>query len=175
MTTRVLSQPIDRHRNAATKEPVAKQWFSLFNELRTHHSIENEQIYNMDEKDFILGIMQCLMVLIPIDQKQAFIHEDSNREWISIIKCVNAGSNSRPLTSFIIFKGKIQQSTWFDNLTDKNAKIATSEKGWTDKEIGLDCLVVTVCSPTCKTLVSLECRVPLDTEHNQLISVPNIG
>ena len=112
----VLSLPIDRHRFAATKESTAKQWFTLYNQLRTEHSIPEYQIYNMDEKDFMMGIMQRTHVLILLSQKQAFIRQDGNREWISIIKCIWGGIDPEALPPFIILKGKQQQSTWWDGI-----------------------------------------------------------
>jgi hypothetical protein len=68
-----FSQPIDRHRASATKKSVAKQWFSLFHQIRIEYSIADEDIYNMDEKGFMIGIMQRSHILILIQQKQAFI------------------------------------------------------------------------------------------------------
>ena len=136
----VLSQPIDRHRIAATKESTAKQWFSLYDQLRTEHSIPEYQIYNMDEKGFMMGIMQRSHVLIPLSQKQAFIRQDGNREWISVIECIRGGIDSEALPSFIILKGKQQQSVWWDAIQDPDTKIATSQKGWTDNMLALDWL-----------------------------------
>jgi hypothetical protein len=64
----------------------------------------------MDKKGFMIGVMQRTYVLIPVQQKQAFIRQDSNREWISVIKCVRGGNDSKAIAPFIILKGKRQQA-----------------------------------------------------------------
>ena len=61
----------------------------------------------MDEKGFMMGIIQRTHVLILIQQKQAFIRQDGNREWISVIKCVRGGNTAKAIAPFIIIKGKL--------------------------------------------------------------------
>lgn len=56
-----------------------------------------------------MGVVQRTHVLIPIQQKQAFIRQDGNREWISVIKCVRGDLNSEAVVPFIILKDKLQQ------------------------------------------------------------------
>ncbi len=136
-----LSQPIDRHRVSATKESITKQWFTLFHRIRTEHSIMDEDIYNMDEKGFMMEITQRTHVLIPIQQKQAFVRQDSNREWISVIECVRGGNNSEDIAPFIILKSKRQQAVWWDSIRDPDTKIAISEKGWTDNILAMNWLI----------------------------------
>ena len=94
----------------------------------------------MDEKGFMMGVTQRTHVLIPIQQKQAFIRQDDNREWISVIECVQEGNSAKAIAPFIIFKGKRQQSTQWDSIQDTDIKIATSEKGQTDKKLTLNWL-----------------------------------
>ncbi len=136
-----LSQPIDRHRVSATKESIAKQWFTLFHRIRTEHSIMDEDIYNMDEKGFMMGITQRTHVLISIQQKQAFVRQDGNREWISVIECVRGGNDSEAIAPFIILKGKRQQAVWWDSIRDPDTKIAISEKGWIDNILAMNWLI----------------------------------
>jgi hypothetical protein len=93
------------------KESTAKQWFTLFHQVRTEHSITDDNIYNIDEKGFMMGIMQRSCVLIPIDQKQAFIRQDGNRVCISIIECIKEGDDCQAIPTFIIFKGKHHQES----------------------------------------------------------------
>jgi hypothetical protein len=58
-----FSRPIDRHRASAMKVTVAKQWFDLFHRIRTEHSITDENIYNIDEKGFMIEAIQKTYVL----------------------------------------------------------------------------------------------------------------
>jgi hypothetical protein len=44
------------------------------------NAITDENIYNMDEKGFMMGAIQRSCVLIPIEQKRAYVQQDRNRE-----------------------------------------------------------------------------------------------
>jgi DDE superfamily endonuclease len=134
-----LSQPVQRSRGAVTKEPAAKQWFTLFHELRTEHGIQDEQIYNMDEKGLMLGPVQRSTVLVSMEQKQAYIRDGGKQEWVSIIECVKGGVNCKAISPFIISRSKRHQSAWFDG-SNSNARVDQREKVWTDKEISLNWL-----------------------------------
>ena len=56
----------------------------------------------MDKKGFSIGAIQRSHVLILVTEREAFLRQDDNREWISIIKCISGIGQA--LLSFIIFK-----------------------------------------------------------------------
>ncbi len=133
---RVIARGLDRTRASATlKIETLNEYFELYASLRQKYNIETEDIYNMDEKGFCMGAIQRSYVLIPVSEKEAFLRQDGNREWVSVIETISASGESLP--SYIIFKAAYQQSTWFEKLNNSSAKIATSSKGWTDNQLAL--------------------------------------
>ncbi len=89
----------------------------------------------MDEKGFSMGAIQRANVVISVTERDAFLRQDGNREWVSIIEIISASGES--LSSYIIFKATYQQNSWHQQLDSQYSKIATSPKGWTDNQLGL--------------------------------------
>jgi hypothetical protein len=96
-------------------------------------------MYNLDEKGFIIGIIQRTRRIVPISQlkrnrvKGAL--QDGSREFITILACVSAvGERLPPSLIYKSTSGDLQD-TWLDDVdeTDKSkrAYFRASEKGWT--------------------------------------------
>ena len=60
----------------------------------------------MDEKGFAMG-MQSKLRIICFKEHRPLLTADENREWISLIECVNILDEM--LKIWIIFKGKFKQ------------------------------------------------------------------
>ena len=125
--------PLDEERAAAQDPEILSDWFHLFRKTLDECEVLDEDIYNMDEKGFMLGVIGKVKVMISRHEKKQYMTQYGNREWVSIIEAVSAtGKVIRP---FIIFKGVNQQKAWHDAYPE--ASIACSLNGWTDNEIGL--------------------------------------
>ena len=132
------SRTLDQERLFAENEEIFQHWFDLFLSMKEKHGILDEDIYNMDEKGFMMGVAASAKVVISKHEKQAFSAQSGNREWVSLIESICTTGRSLPL--FVIFKGVNKQKAWYDALEDIDTEIATSENGWTDNELGLDWL-----------------------------------
>ena len=132
------SRTLDQERLFAENEEIFKHLSELFLSVKQKHGILDEDIYNMDEKGFMMGVAASAKVVIPKHEKQAFSAQSGNREWVSLIEAISATGRSLPL--FVIFKGVNKLKAWFDVLEDIHSQIATSENGWTDNELGVDWL-----------------------------------
>jgi hypothetical protein len=65
--------------------------------------------------------------------------QPGNREWITVIEGINAEGQSIP--PFIIDAGKDQLANWYQECDlPGDWVIALSEKGWTNNQLGLDCI-----------------------------------
>jgi len=82
----------------------------------------------------MMGVMYHQYIFVPAHQKIAYIRQDGSREWISVVEAVSAAGIILP--TFAIVKGVYHQKTWFDALTEPQAVIATSPKGWTSTDLG---------------------------------------
>ena len=88
----------------------------LFLSTKQKHGILYEDIYNMDEKGFMMGVAGSAKVIISKHEKQAFSAQSGNREWVSLIEAI--GTTGRSLPLFVIFKGVNKQKAWYDVLND---------------------------------------------------------
>jgi len=63
-----------------------------------------------------------------------------NREWVTIIECINALGVVIPL--LVIFEAVMHQAAWYkDDIIPHNWSIGVSDNGWTTNEIGLTWLI----------------------------------
>jgi len=79
------------------------------------------------------GIGDNTTVIVSKKEIAAYSIQPGNREWVSIIECINATDYSLP--PYIIFEGKQIQESWIDGQIDKRTVIQVSPNGWTDQEI----------------------------------------
>ena len=101
--------------------------------MKKQYNISDQDIYNMDEKGFMQGVVGKLKVMISKYKRKAYMTQCGNREWVSLIECVSVGG--RVLSPYIIFKAAVHQRAWFNAYPE--AHIAISPNGWTDNKIGL--------------------------------------
>ena len=83
------------------------------------------------------GIAQ-VKVVIPRREEEAISCQPGNREWVTVIEAISGAEELLP--AFVIFEGKKVQDQWVNLKMDERMKIAVSEKGWTDSELGLEWL-----------------------------------
>jgi hypothetical protein len=106
------------------------------------YRITAENIYNFDEKGFIIGFSRSLKRIMARDAldsgRISKNKQDGNREFISVLACISAiGKWIPPL---LIYKGESNDlmSTWVDDVTtDSKAHFTTSANGWSNNAIGL--------------------------------------
>ena len=125
--------PLDKERALAQDSAILSTWFELFLRIKTEYKVEDEDIWNMDEKGVMLGVVPKLKVMISRHEKNKHMTQYGSHEWVSLLECISI--SGRALRSWIIFKAAVQQKAWNDAYPE--AHISTSEKGWTDNEIYL--------------------------------------
>jgi len=129
--------PIDKERAMAQNPEILSGWFNLYLQTKTTYEVDERDIYNMDEKGFMQGVIAKYKVMVSkYDKKKAYMTQCGNREWVSLIECVSMDGRSLP--PWIIFKGKLIQKAWKEAL--KSGEITVSENGWTDNSIGYEWL-----------------------------------
>ena len=106
------------------------------------YRITAENIYNFDEKGFIMGFARSLKRIMAREALQSGritkAKQDGSREFISILACISAiGKWIPPL---LIYKGESGDliSSWVDDIiTNSKAHFTTSSNGWSNNAIGL--------------------------------------
>lgn len=112
--------------------------------IETYH-ITAENIYNWDEKGFLIGIANSTKRIVSLGalQKGQITHasQDGSREFISLLACICADQTYLPPA--LIYKGESYdlQDSWLEDFAEgEEAFFATSENGWTTDDLGLQWL-----------------------------------
>lgn len=114
------------------------------NEKIEKYNIEHMNIYNFDEKGFMVGIGQSTKRIAPIETLKAKMitaTQDGSCEFISLLAGICADETALPPT--LIYQGESGDmlDTWLEDLDENNtAYFVVSGKGWSNDEYGLDWL-----------------------------------
>lgn len=92
------------------------------------HNLQTEDIYNFDEKGFMLGMGHKVRAITTRGRNAGRLTQDGNRESVTIVETIGAdGSVPRPL---IIWKGKVHTHGMNASLVKQNrVAFTTSKKG----------------------------------------------
>jgi hypothetical protein len=103
--------------------------------MKIQYGILDEDIWNFDETGFQMGVIATARVVTGTDRAgRPRTVQPGNREWVTIIECINAlGGMIPPL---VIFEAVMHQAAWY-NTIPHDWSIGVSENGWTTNEIGL--------------------------------------
>jgi len=97
-------------RARSLNETNTSSFFSLLEETVKEFQIDDDDIYNMDEKGIQLGITGRVQTLVDRNQQSVNRVEDGNRELVTIIETVCAdGTALRPC---VVFKGTRRNLEW---------------------------------------------------------------
>ena len=100
---------------------------------RAKYGVADEDIYNMNEKDFAMSIADSSKVIVKRETISFNVHP-GNRDWVSLIECISSCGTVLPF--YIIFQGNQVQKDWLEIIADPLTTLQVSPNGWTDAEIG---------------------------------------
>jgi hypothetical protein len=113
----------------------------LFTGIEKHH-ITCENIYNWDEKGFIIGLTNHTHCIISLEALQSgrikYALTDGNCEFVSLLACICADGTKIPVG--LIYKGELHnlQDSWVEELEDRDeVYFAATANGWTCNSLGL--------------------------------------
>jgi hypothetical protein len=130
------SMQLDRQRAMENNLQSLRDYFRKLHRLMYKYRFQQENIYNMDEKGFILGYSAKAKVICRGGRRPPRITQDGTQELITVIECCSAGLKVLP--SFIIYKGAGQYMGWHSETSDPEAVFASSPNGWTDDLLGVE-------------------------------------
>jgi hypothetical protein len=96
------------------------------------YELRPEDIYNVDEKGFMIGMLNGLGIF----SKQKY-QNSGNREWITLIACICADGTSFPPGQFYqAISGDVQDS-WLQDFDPERhgCFFAASPSGWTNDKL----------------------------------------
>jgi len=133
-----FSAQLDRQRANAGDIHTIKDYFAKLIRLIRTRKLQRKDIFNMDEKGFIIGMSSKAKVICRAGRRPPWVTQDGMREMLTVIECCCAALYMLP--SFVIFKGAAQYMGWHTETSDPDAKFAYSPNGWTDDELALEWL-----------------------------------
>ena len=136
-----LSTQLERQRAYAKDPKLLQDYFGKLSRLIRRHGLRAFQIFNMDEKGFLMGKAARAKVLCRRGRRNPRVTHDGSRELVTVIETI-CGSGV-VLSPFVINKGAGHYMGWYKNLTmrEKGYKFSYSVKGWTDDELALEWLM----------------------------------
>ena len=129
----------DYQRAKCEDSGLIKSWFARVQETIQKYGILMEDIYNMDETGFQMGVTSTAKVVCGSETRQSHAKalQPGNREWVTAIVAINAAGWSLPPQ--IIFAAVNHQSLWYHDLPE-NYVLSVSKNGWTTDELGIEWL-----------------------------------
>ena len=91
-------------------------YFRRVNKIRQKWGIINEDFYNINEYGCAIGDKHLSRIIVLAEEKDAFIKIDGNRDWVIIIKYINAAG--RATAPFLIFKKASLLKDLYDIISD---------------------------------------------------------
>jgi hypothetical protein len=105
------------------------------------YNITAKNIYNWDEKGFLLGIASItkrIMTKEALKSSRIHVWQDGSREFISLLACICADGSHLPPS--LIYKGISHdlQDSWVEDLGDDTTYFAASKNGWSCNKLGVN-------------------------------------
>jgi hypothetical protein len=125
------------YQRAKCEDPeVINQWFNLVKNTIIKYGILEQDIYNFDETGFQMGVAHTVKVITASRHRTSRVRaiQPGNREWVTVIECINASGWTLP--PMIIFSGKVHQSQWYQDI-NPDWLIGLSDNGWTTNDLGV--------------------------------------
>lgn len=128
------TQKYDYQRAKREDPELIQNWFKHFTNIRQRYGILNEDIYNMDEAGFQMGVISTAKVICGSETRESKAKElqPGNREWATSIICVN--STGWALPPQIILAGKKHQPQWYSSIP-QGYRVSLSENGQITNEL----------------------------------------
>lgn len=140
------SAGLDHNRTRTDSAFKYTLYFELLARKIEQYRIEPRNIYNIDEKGFLIGILSKMKRIFTRrryeeGQVKQFI-QDGNREWITTLATICADGTA--LSPALIYQAVSRniQNTWLQDFDPKTHRcfFASSASGWTNDKIGLEWL-----------------------------------
>jgi len=164
----IYSRALDNDRAMNNNPVILRDFFTILDKVIKEFKIGPHNIYNMDEKGFLIGLIQrSLRVIEKSDEKAAFLRQPGSRETVTVIEAV--GIFAQDIPPIVIMKGEKHLYGWYHGKIPGHWTTAVSPNGWTDAYLGLQWLVRNFEPHTCPEDLS-EYRLLIFDGHDSHIT-----
>ncbi|KHN98366.1 transposase [Metarhizium album ARSEF 1941] len=130
-----LQKKIDSSRKASEDVTRALSYYNKLKEAIQQYGVPPEDIWNMDETGFRIGMGKDHLVVTKRRRAHLFSMPE-NRETATAIECISAGGKVIP--AFLILTGQKHMESWYRiKELEANTKITVSPTGFTNDEIAV--------------------------------------
>jgi hypothetical protein len=156
-----VSRFVNNHRDQLSSEYLAafdlcrkkadnwfmiNRYFNMIEEKFKKHEYRQENVYNMDEKGFLIGVVNKTRRIFTRSWKEQGklkgAAQDGNRTWVTLLACVCADGTSLPPTLIYPSESSEILDSWLDDYDPADGTYFTaSPTGWTNNEISLQWLM----------------------------------
>jgi len=100
------------------------------------YSIEPHNLYNMEEKGFLMGTAMRYKVICRSVRRTPKLTQDGSRDWVTVIEAISG--DGRALPPMVINKGTAHYMGSYAYLKKKHkAVFGVSPTGWSNEKLGL--------------------------------------
>lgn len=123
--------PLNKERALAKDPDIIRAYFELYRTTKDEFCIHNNNVYNMNEKGCIIGVISKNRAIVERKAKDAYIIQPGNQEWVSLIECICL--TRRLLSGWAIFKRKNIKKEWLEHFL--KSFVYTLKRGQTDNKL----------------------------------------
>lgn len=130
---------LEKQRKAAATRKLLERHLDLFDRAMKDNKIQVENLWNMDEKGFLMGQVNRVKVICKRGRGTPISQVDGSREWITVLEAVSATGISLP--ACIIWKGKYHLAgKYIPGIGQLGTRFACTPNGWTSNELAVEWL-----------------------------------
>jgi len=122
------SQTLEGNRASGLNPESVSSFYNNLQKLYTHRGYAPHQIWNCDESGAQAGRGGGGYVIAKRGSKIVHNIIPNQREWLTVLVCINANGESIP--SYYIFKGKRRSSDFLRKTGEKGATLSMQPKAW---------------------------------------------
>jgi len=133
------TQPIDIERKMAHDPHNIEIWFDRYRRVIERHGILFDDVWNMDETGFRVGIGRGDKVLA-LKHGKVYVPSETNRDCTTVVEAASGRGFSVP--PMVILRGQEHLTRWYTNAVglETDFLIALSESGYTNDRLHLEWL-----------------------------------
>src|SRR5579859_3119953 len=137
----VLPRSIEGARVKDSSYEALKTYFKNIQEAIKEYNIREENIYNMGESGFSIGVIEASKVIIDKHASSNSIYHQAQpgrQEWVTSVECICADGSFLP--PLVIFKAENFSRTWVPVDAPKDWGYSNNSQGWTSNLHGAEWL-----------------------------------
>jgi hypothetical protein len=129
------AKTLAQERKAAHRKEDLEEHFKEYYGALEKFGITFEDVYNMDETGFRIGVLNGKIVITHLQTKAVYLADPDNRESLTAIETMCGDGTA--IAPFLILKGDVLKEDHFKNDLNDETILATSASGYTNEQLSM--------------------------------------